>query len=153
MMDGGRRGARRARAEAGVTLIEMTIVVTIIGIMAGLSLPLLTSGLDALRLSQATDNVASFLNSAMNRVERRSQIVEIVVSPKENVLALHSTEPGFVRRLDLPASIKIAGEERQIVIYPGASFPRVGVELKTDRGARRIVRMDPTTGVPQIERP
>ncbi len=139
--------------QRGVTLIEMMIVVTIIGIMAGISLPLLTSGLDTLRLSQAADLVASFLNSAMNRVERRHHIIEITISPKENALALHSTEPGFTRKLELPSGIKLSGDERRIVLYPGGAFPRMGVELGTEKGSRRIVRMDPTTGVPQIERP
>ena len=141
------------RRQRGVTLLEMTIVVTIIGIMAGLSVPLLTSGLDALRLSQATGSVASFLNAAVNRAERRHDLLEIVVSPKQNTLWLHSTEPGFARKLELPGGILLTGDERRIVLYPGAAFPRIGVELRTEKGSSRIVRMDPTTVVPQIERP
>jgi hypothetical protein len=34
---------------------------------------------------------------------------------------------------------------------PGGVPPRIGVELRNSRGSRRIVRVDPITGVPQIE--
>jgi hypothetical protein len=30
--------------------------------------------------------------------------------------------------------------------------PRFGVELANRKGARRIVRIDPITGIPQVER-
>ena len=36
----------------------------------------------------ATDSVATFLNSAVNRAERRQQAVELVVDAKEGTLSL-----------------------------------------------------------------
>ena len=52
------------RSESGVTLMELLIVVAIAGAMATLVLPAFSSGLDNLRLSQASDSVAAFLNGA-----------------------------------------------------------------------------------------
>ena len=41
---------------------------------------------------------------------------------------------------------------RRFLLYPGGAIPRFGVEIANRRGARRIVRVDPITGVPQVER-
>lgn len=135
----------------GVTLVEMMIVVAIIGLMAGISFPAVTSGLDGIRLHNAADSVAAFLNSAMNRVDRRQDVIEVVIAPKQNQLALFSTEPGYTRTLELPQGVSVAGDaERRYMLMPGASFPRFAVELVNSRGSRRRIAVDPITGSPKI---
>jgi prepilin-type N-terminal cleavage/methylation domain-containing protein len=77
------RGSVTASAR-GVTLVEMMVVMTIIALMAGISFPAVSAGIDSVRLRSATDSLASFLNAAVNRAERRQQAVEVVISPKDN---------------------------------------------------------------------
>ena len=135
----------------GVTLIEMMVVVAIVGLMAGLSFPAVSSGLDSIRLHSAADSVASFLNSAMNRAERRREVIEVVVDPAKNQLALYSSEPGFTRILEMPHSVAVAGENlRHVFLMPGASFPRFVVELANAKGARKRIVIEPVTGTPRI---
>src|SRR5438105_6270770 len=74
----------------GVTLLEMMIVVTIIAVIAGISFPALTSGLAGVRLASAAGSTASFLTSAMNTVERHEQAASIVISPKQNQIAVYT---------------------------------------------------------------
>lgn len=138
----------------GVTLIEMMIVVAIIGLMVGVTFPAVSSGVESLRLTSATDNVASFLNGALNRAERRQQVMEITISKEENKLTLRSTEPGYVRDLTMPSGVSITAfrpETPRIYLYPGGSVPRLTLELTNSRGAKKAVRVDPITGVPEIE--
>ena len=145
----------------GVTLIEMLVVVAIAGVMAGISFPVLISGLDSFRLVQATDSVAAFLNSAVNHAGRREQALELSISTKDSLLYMRSAEPGFERRLTLPAGITVEVlpkppqpvDPRRFILMPGAPAPRIGVHLSTRKGATRIVSIDPITGVPHIERP
>ena len=80
----------------------MMIVVAIIGLMVGITFPAVSAGLDSVRLASATDSLASFLNAAVNRAERRQQPMELIISPKDNLLTLYSNEPGFTRELRLP---------------------------------------------------
>jgi hypothetical protein len=140
------------------------IVVAIIGLIAGITFPAVSSGVESVRLSSGADTVASFINQALNRVERRQDVMEMQVSVKDNTMVLHSTEAGFERRLELPDGVRIAAvypplpEEdpnvpRQFVLLPGGTAPRIGIELRNRRGARKIVRVDPMTGVPRIEIP
>jgi hypothetical protein len=139
----------------------MLVVVAIIGLMAGISLPAISAGIDSVRLRSATDSVASFLNAALTRAERRQQPMEVTVSTKENVLALYSTEPGYTREMKMPDGITIeavlpkpAEEEegpRRILLMPGGAIPGIGIQLANRHGSHRIVRLDPMTGFPRVE--
>ena len=145
----------------GVTLIEMLIVVALIGLLAGITFPSVTAGIDSLRISSASDSIVSFLNGALNRAERRQEVVEVEISPRGNTLSLRSTRAGFTRTLELPEGVTIRAvlppipvepaASRYFLLYPGGTAPRFGVELVNRRGARRIVRVDPIVGAPRVE--
>jgi prepilin-type N-terminal cleavage/methylation domain-containing protein len=144
----------------GVTLIEMLIVVTVIGLIASISFPAISAGIDSLRLASASNALVSFLNGGLNRAERRQEPVEVAISTKDN--ALYLTSPSLVRKLEMPSGVTIRAvwpkppEEteapRRFLLLPGATVPRIGIEIINRRGIRRIVRVNPMTGVPEIER-
>ena len=136
------------------------VVVTIIGLLAGLSFPSVAAGVDSVRLRSATDSVASILNGAVDRAERHQQPIEIVIAPKGNTISLDSNEPGFSRKLTLPDGISIEAvlpEEpdtpgpRRVIVMPGATAPGIGIQLANRHGSRRLVRLDPMTGFPRVE--
>ena len=139
----------------------MLVVVAIIGVMAGIAFPSVSSGIDSVRLSASTHRVASFLNAAVSLSERRQEPVQVVISPKENLILLRSADPGFERRLKLPDGVIL--EEvfpapadnfetaTTILLLPGATAPGVAIQLANRHGTRRIVRLDPMTGFPRVE--
>ena len=151
------------KTRAGVTLIELLVVLALISLMVGISFPALTSGVDSLRLNDAANRIATFFNAGLNRAERRQQLVEITISKERNSLEMRSTEPGFVRMLEMPEGVSISavlprtpGDEnlpRNFLLYPTGTVPPFGVLLSNRRNAQRVVRVDPITGVPQIEAP
>jgi prepilin-type N-terminal cleavage/methylation domain-containing protein len=156
-------GIRVRRARAGVTLIELMVVVGLISLMVGISFPALTSGIDTLRLNSATTSIVSFLNSGLDRASRRQQAVEITISKPDNALEMRSTEAQFYRRLAMPDGVSIErvlpdlpddlDARRSFMLYPGGTPPRFGVQLINRRNVERIVRVDPITGVPRVEQP
>jgi type II secretory pathway pseudopilin PulG len=151
----------RKGAEAGVTLIEMVVVVLLISLMVGISFPAITSGIDSMRLKAATNSVVSFLNSGLSRAARRQQVVEITISRPDNSIEMQSSEPGFIRRLQMPEGVTIVqvlpplpenlDAARTFFLYPGGTVPPLGVQLINRRNVQRVVRVDPITGVPRIE--
>ena len=69
----------------------------------------------------------------------------------------------YVKEMSLPEGVNIEkilpeipmpdeNAPRRFLIYPGGVIPRFGVQIVNRRGVRRIVRVDPITGVPRIER-
>lgn len=150
-------------AKAGVTLIEMLVVVALISLMVGISYPAITSGIDSLRLNAATNGVVSFLDYGLSRAERRQQMVEITVSKADNSIEMRSSEPGFYRKLEMPEGVSIVqvlpqlpedadpGLKRDFLLYPGGTVPPLGLQLINRRNVQRVVRVDPITGVPHVE--
>jgi len=149
----------------GVTLIEMVIVVALLGLLAGITYPSVAAGIDSLRLGSAAESIASFLNAGMNHAERRRVPVMVEVAKSENALYLRSTETGWVRKLEMPDGVLVhdvepvppapPGEEPNLVrflLYPGGTPPRIAVTVVNHRGAMRIVRVNPVTGVSEIQR-
>lgn len=147
-------------AERGVTLIEMMIVVVLIAVIAGISFPAVSSGVESLRLNSAADSAASFILSAVNRAERRQELMEISISRVDNAIA--ATGVNYQKRLDMPDGVRIAeilpaapiegNLPRRFLIYPGGAPPRIGLRLANVKGAARLVSLDPITGIPRIER-
>jgi prepilin-type N-terminal cleavage/methylation domain-containing protein len=151
-------GARHV--SPGVTLLELLIVMMIIGLMAAISFPSISSGLESLRLASASNSIVSFLNAGLNRAHRRQEPVEVAVSTKDNSVSL--TSPSLSRKLDMPSGVTIQqvwprlAEEtdapRLFLLLPGGAVPRIGIEIVNRKGVHRIVRVNPMTGVPEIER-
>lgn len=136
------------------------VVVTLIALLASLTFPSVSSGLDSLRLRSASDSILALLNTAADRAERRQQAVEIVISPKDNSITARSADMGFSRRIALDKGIRILsvapgtaqpGASRQFLIYPGGTVPGIGIEIATAAGHRRTVAVDPITGMARSE--
>ncbi|MBV8728664.1 MAG: hypothetical protein JO336_02530, partial [Acidobacteriia bacterium] len=75
--------------------MELIVVVAIIGVIAGISVPAIATGIDSVRLRTATDSTAAFLNAAVVRSERHQEPIELIISNKDNSLQMLSNEPGF----------------------------------------------------------
>lgn len=158
-------GPRRSAAsrQRGVTLVEMIVVVALIALAAAISFPAVTSGIDSLRMRQATDTISSVLNQCLQRADRQQMPIELTISRRDNSLYVRGAGPAPEKRIALPDGITIAAilppspfaDEpfRQILLVPGASVPRIGVLLINRKGLRRIVSVNPITGIPVVETP
>jgi prepilin-type N-terminal cleavage/methylation domain-containing protein len=146
----------------GVTLIEMLIVMAVIALVAGLSYPSVTAGLDSLRLRSTSDAIIGFLNTALARADTRQQVVEILISQQDGTITATSGDHGFNKRLDilnpirilsvqpeLAADVEDQNQPRRFLVYPGGSVPKIAIEIGNSRGRKRLVSIDPVTGIPQ----
>ena len=131
------------REDAGITLIEMIIVLAIIGLITAIAFPAVTSGLDSVRLSSASDSIVSFLNAGLNRAERRQTPVEIYISIagkqdqdycRDTVRELNMPETIHIVRIHpvLPTGRRRAGAEHRPVSQ--RRDPRFGVEIASPKG-------------------
>jgi len=140
----------------------MLVVVAIVGLIVGVSYPSASAGLDSVRLATTSDNIATFLNGAVNRVERRQTAIAVVISSAENTLTAYSADGSFTHTLKMPDGIMLekvlpespedlGDQPRRFLLMPGGTMPALGVQFANRHGARRIVRLDPMTGFPRVE--
>jgi type II secretory pathway pseudopilin PulG len=141
----------------------MLVVVCIIALISAVVLPSVAAGIESVRLRTASDSIAGFLNSAVNRAERLQQAVVVVISIRENRLLAYSSQPGFSRELVMPTGITIEAvlppsadrmddeDGRRLLLLPGAAIPGIGIRIANQRGSRRVIHLDPMTGFPRTE--
>ncbi len=139
----------------------MLIVVAIVGVLAAVSYPSAAAGIDSLRLRSASNEIVMFLNTALEHATRQQQVVELRISPKENAIAARSADSAFVKSAAISEPVRIlavlpvlengpaAMETRRFLLYPGGAVPRIGIEIGTKDGRRRMISVDPITGTPQ----
>lgn len=158
----GKRNRAGAVRRAGVTLIEMVVVVALVAALVAISFPAMASGIETLRLNSAAQSIVTFINGALNRADRHQVVVEVTILRAQNTLSMRSAEPGFERQIELPEGITIesvlpempeqdVNAPRSFLLYPGGAPPAFGVALVNRKRAQRVVRVDPITGVSQIE--
>ena len=143
--------------------MEMLVVVAIIALISAVVLPSVATGIDSVRLRTASDSIAGFLNSAVNRAERLQEAIVVVISRRDNCLTLYSSQAGFTRELRMPSGVTIeavlpplgGGSEdedgRRLVLLPGAAVPAIGIRIVNQHGSRRLIHLDPMTGFPHVE--
>jgi prepilin-type N-terminal cleavage/methylation domain-containing protein len=152
----------RSSREAGVTLVELLIVVALIGLLAAITYPSAAAGIDSMRLRGASNETVSFLNIALERALRHQQVVEIRISPGENAMIARTADGVFVREASIAEPVRILSVRpippgadprvlRRFLIYPGGSVPRIAIELGTSSGRRKLVSVDPVTLTPRSE--
>ncbi len=158
---------RAFSAQAGVTLVEMLVVVVIIGLMVGITVPAFQAGLPSIRLRSASTSVAQLLNAACNQVERGQVAVLLEVDPAKRKLRFRSIRGEGEDEMELPQGVEIAAiapllpgmpappatppRARDFLLYPGGAFPAIAIELRNERGAGKIIRLNPIAAAPVIE--
>lgn len=156
------RGAVPDSREAGVTLLEMMIVVALMALLIGITFPSVGAGLESLRLRSASEDIVAALNSALTRANRRQDAVQVIVSPARRSVLTQAVHGGAPRTVTLPDGIRIARvlpdtrepvddagnpADRDFFIYPDGSVPSIVIDLVNNRGFHRLVSVDPITGV------
>ncbi len=156
---------QRAAGEAGVTLMELLVVVVLISLLVGIAVPSFQAGLPSIRLHSASSSVARFLSAARNQVERLQRPVVLRVSPDRGTLTFQSVDgigrrqmvgeevampDGVTIQAVFPAAPGMERATREFLLFPGGGLPAFAVLLGNERGARRWVSLDPISYVPLI---
>lgn len=151
-------GFRAARAQRGITLLEMVVVLTILAVVGGVVFPSVTAGLDTLRLKSTADRLANTFRYARERALRRQTVCQVTVDPErhrvefEDVgMATASGNQSYRRSWELPLGIVVEPRRtRTFVFPPDGGTPRIGIQLANERGRTATVEFDVLTALPRV---
>lgn len=112
MMQRSRTGTHRSPgARRAFTLMELVMVCTLVGLVAGIAVPRAATMLDALRLSQASHEVAAAVTLARAAAIRRATYARLIVDSAQAEVrieagadTLHRRPLGAMHRVTLRAS-------------------------------------------------
>jgi len=152
---------------AGVTLLELVVVIAILSLMVGLVAPRFGNWMENWKLRSAAEHVAETLRDARVRAiyEQRYYLVEI--QPPEDRVGQASRagrvrmlEPvsGLIREYALPAGIRVdEGEEAfvsqtvRLIVSPSGGMEQKTLRLRNARDREADIHINLLLGSPGIE--
>lgn len=152
------RAPRRAKASAGLTLLELLVVITILGLLAGLVGPPMGRWLDDWRLRTAAERVAQTIRYARARAlfEQRYYLVELL--PEKSQVRVVEPASGFVREYALPGEIEwgeqgtaASAAPLRLLLDPSGALEERTFWLRNPRGSTVKIHLDFLLGRPGVE--
>lgn len=139
---------RDSPRQAGVTLIEVLVSISLIALFVGLASSSVLAGFSSLQLKSVASEAAAFVTTAANQADRKQEPIVFHITQDGQSIMTKFLHSGVVRRLELPRGIRIENPpDEQILFYPGGGAPNILLRLVSDRGARRTISFDPMVGV------
>jgi general secretion pathway protein H len=154
------QNVRMRRRAAGVTLMEMLVVMALASILLAIVFPAVGSGLGTLELRSAATRLAAAARYARDQAVYRQGIYELQLDSARGVVAVEDFGGGQSQRFELPSSVHIADvspqEEgtgpavRRFFFYPDGAAQQFQVILANPR-RQMAVSNDPLTGTATVE--
>jgi general secretion pathway protein H len=152
---------KRIRKEAaGVTLIEMLVVITLASILLAIVFPSVGSGLGTLELRSAATRLAAAARYARDQAVYRQQIFQLEIDSQSGAVAVENLEGAKANRYQLPESVHIqevlpaedgrTDSVRRFFFLPDGGAPEFQVILANSRRQIAVIG-DPLTGTAKVE--
>ena len=152
------------RKQAGVTLLELLVVVALASVLLAVVFPSVGAGLRTLELRSAAQRLASSARYARDQAVHRQKIYELEIDAEAGTVTVTDFAGEARRSFELPASVRVerilpeennflrvrAGRPRRFLFSPDGSAPAFEVVLANDR-RQAAVRSDPLTGMARVE--
>jgi prepilin-type N-terminal cleavage/methylation domain-containing protein len=124
-----RRGDRPAQGRAGVTIPELLVVVTIIGLSVAVAIPLVTSAVRSARVRVAADQYAVTLKAARMVAITQQGPIDLLIAPSPANYFEYTDATGRLRRYDAPPGVRILDSPGTITFSANGSVT-IGVPTK-----------------------
>lgn len=160
--------AGRLNNQRGFTLIEMTLVVLLLGLLANLTLPLLSS-MEVDRLNATARRISGTVKYLYNEAIMTGLEQRLVFDLADNSFITAQLDPdgelrensGPGRRYQFPESVRIEsifqpqrGERREgqitTAMLPGGWLEETIIHLRNDKDRQMTLRLVPLTGTTEL---
>jgi len=141
------RGA--PRASAGLTLIEVAVVLAILAVATALVLPAVGRGTQSLRLRSEAGRVAALLREARRQAVSQRRVTRVSLDRARSTVVLTADDPDHpVRRLAMPADLRlsVATGGDSLTFSPRGLTRETRWLLEGPDGRRLAIRVDALSG-------
>jgi prepilin-type N-terminal cleavage/methylation domain-containing protein len=161
MCSAGNERRDSKRHAAGMTLLELLVVLTILSLLAGLVVPRMGPWLDNWKLRSAAERIAQTLRYTRARAlfEQHYYVVEIF--PQRNLVRILQADSAFVREFPLPDGIQVETDEEQgtfrtpevvrFILPPSGEVEEKNLWLRNKQGRAVKIHLDFLLGGPGVE--
>jgi prepilin-type N-terminal cleavage/methylation domain-containing protein len=141
----GHFNTRRSHRCGGVTLPELLVVVSIIGLAVSIAIPVITDAIRSARVQSATDQFNVSLMAARMLAVTRQAPVELRVAVDPDNYFEYSDRNGRMRRYDMPSGVRISSSTNPITFRADGSVDggaSTTIEAALGRGAGKIWQIE-----------
>ena len=153
----GNEGRRSRPQEAGVTLLELVIVLAILSLAVSLVAPRFGNWIDEWMLRSAAERIAQTVRYARTQAIFEQTYYLVEIDPRARLVRVLNQASGFAREFELPSGVKVDDEENPPPRVIRLLFPPSGVVgernlwLSNRRGSKYGVHMNFLLGAPAVE--
>ena len=144
---------------AGVTLMEMLVVIALASILLAIVFPAVGSGLGTLELRSSATRLAAAARYARDQAVYRQKTYELHVDRANGIIAVLDWSGAQSQSFTLPSSLRVAevlpddgqaSAVRQFFFYPDGGSQQFQIVLASSRRQVAILT-DPLTGTAKVE--
>ncbi len=152
----------RATRDAGFSLLELLLVVTLIVAATVLLAPSFSEGMKSLEMKGAARDLITRMRQARSEAVATQQVFRVVFDDEPEQAAGYSITDDYgqpIKRFDLPRGIRPQWEPRdaerelRVSFYPNGRSSGGAVVLAGERGRRVEIEIDPITGLARVKKP
>jgi len=153
----GNEGRHPRWQEAGVTLLELVIVLAILSLAASLVAPRFGNWSDEWTLRSAAERVAQTVRYARTRALFEHSYYVVEIEPETRLVRVFNPTSGFLRGFALPRGVKVDdGEDPspavvRLLLPPSGVVEERNLWLSDRRGSKFRIHVDFLLGAPVVE--
>ena len=153
----GNEGSPRRPQEAGVTLLELLIVLALLSLAVSLVAPRFGNWSDEWMLRSAAERLAQTVRYARTRAIFEQSYYLVEIDARARLVRVLNPASGFSREFALPLGVKVEDEENPTPLVVRLLLPPSGVVgernlwLSNRRGSKFRIHVNFLLGAPGVE--
>jgi len=150
---------RKRERAAGVTLMELLVVIALASILLAIVFPAVGSGLGTLELRSAATRVAAIARHARDQAVYRQKTMQMEINSEAGTVSVADLEGGGQQRYEFPDTVHVqevlpsedaaASRTRRFFFFPDGAAPEFQVILSNTRRQLTVVG-DALTGTAKV---
>jgi prepilin-type N-terminal cleavage/methylation domain-containing protein len=125
----------KAERRTGFTFLELLLVIAIIAILLGMTIPLVSKSIRNTFFNSFVNKTYLFFDYASTQATLRNKAVETKFDPQQNYIFLREYKKNdkVISQMQIPDKINIGADKETVVFYPDGTLEEFKVVISDDQ--------------------